>query len=514
MLKTRWTLPTFRGLALLLLATILIRGPGLLFGVLNIDETDFFLIARRVLEGAVPYVDVVELKPPLAYVAYLPGALGSFEMWRMQLIGIAWIFATCLVLRQTALLWTGRSDAGWLAAGFGLMASCCDLPAVNAELWFNLPVAGSLFFFARAEIQKRWTDHLWSGLSIGLATLFKHQAGITLVALSFAVLLERGLPATAFAAGKTPTEPRRRSSRLAILWLGFALPWAAVVLTYWRLGHLAEFYDWNVARNFLYVGQGSGSSLGRLVSEVALRVLGATLLLWLLAAPASFRHRDAIQRALALALWLTWIPVSLSGRFYGHYFLQFAPPLALLAARRGIELRDRWQTLSAPARAALVIIPILQILGYFVGSLGFGMAGRYPAQNLQVRELAGWLAQNSSPNERIFVWGHYSPIYFMARRMPGTRYIYTSFHMGGFDSEHLPADFDAAAHRSSKDVAATLQDLETNKPELVVDTAPANIHNWSKVPLQKFPQLEEYVQKHYRLIANPAGAAVYRRRVN
>jgi hypothetical protein len=157
---------------------------------------------------------------------------------------------------------------------------------------------------------------------------------------------------------------------------------------------------------------------------------------------------------------------------------------------------------------------MLQVLGYFVGSLGFGMAGAYPAQNAQVRELADWLAQNSSPEERLFIWGHYSTIYFLAQRMPGTRYIYTSFHMGGFDSEHLPPKFDAAAYQSPKDVAATLQDLESNKPALVVDTAPANIHNWSKVPLQKFPELARYVEEHYRLIAHPAGAAVYRRVAN
>jgi hypothetical protein len=61
-------------------------------------------------------------------------------------------------------------------------------------------------------------------------------------------------------------------------------------------------------------------------------------------------------------------------------------------------------------------------------------------------------------------------------------------------------------------LAATLRDLEANRPGWVMDTAPADIHHWSRVPLEKFPSLRAYIDAHYSEVASPAGARVYRRR--
>src|SRR5260370_6509017 len=171
----------------LALAVILLRVPGFLFGVLNIDETDFFIIGRRVWEGAIPYVDIVDINPPLAYLAYLPAGIGGFSLVPIQLIGVGWLLATCLVLRRAAQLWTGREDVGWFAAIAALIASSCDLPAINTESLFNLPIAGALLFFIRAEKEGR-RDDLLSGVLISIATMFKHQAGIVLLAITCALI--------------------------------------------------------------------------------------------------------------------------------------------------------------------------------------------------------------------------------------------------------------------------------------------------------------------------------------
>ena len=143
---------------------------------------------------------------------------------------------------------------------------------------------------------------------------------------------------------------------------------------------------------------------------------------------------------------------------------------------------------------------------------GRGALGAYPAQEPRTREVARWLRSHSFLDETLFVWGHYTPIYTLAQRLPGTRYVNTSVHMGNFDPAHLPADFDAHRYRSDSDVAATLRDFEARRPALLVDTAPANIHDWAKVPLSAFPQLRSYIDQHYVEVARPGGAVVYRRR--
>ena len=489
----------------LALAVILLRVPGFLFGVLNIDETDFFIIGRRVWEGAIPYVDIVDIKPPLAYLAYLPAGIGGFSLVPMQLIGVGWLLATCLVLRRAAQLWTGREDVGWSAAVAALIASSCDLPAINTESLFNLPIAGALLFFIRAEKEGR-RDDLLSGVLISIATMFKHQAGIVLLAITCALITSavrsRWMKTTANGSA-------RPLPRLCWLWIGFLMPWLAVVAFYWRIGHLRELYEWNVERNFLYLGQGSGSPWPRLAVALAVSVVGAGPLIWLFAAKESFKKPDPIRLSLVLSLWLTWIPVSLGGRFYGHYFLQFAPALALLAAPSLAALYEHRRLLRAPVRVVLWAALLLPLLLHWVAPFVFGAMRRLPGQDAKTRELARWIEANTSNDARLFVWGHYSPIYFLSKRLPGTRYVTTSVHMGNFDPHHLPPDFDASSHRSERDVAATLVDLKMNRPEWVIDTAPADIHDWSKVPLSAFPEILQYVQTHYALVARPAGAAVY-----
>ena len=58
----------------------------------------------------------------------------------------------------------------------------------------------------------------------------------------------------------------------------------------------------------------------------------------------------------------------------------------------------------------------------------------------------------------------------------------------------------------------TIEDLETSRTPWVVDTAPSGLHGWNQAPLAVVPALQQYVLEHYRLVAAPAGALVYRRR--
>jgi hypothetical protein len=489
------------------LSIILVRSPGLFFGVLSVDETDFLLIARRVLAGGLPYVDAVEMKPPLAYVAYLPGALVGFRMWPMQLLGIGWMFATLWILKATAEQWTGRATVGWAAAWIGLLAYCCDVPSVNTELFLNLPASAALFFFVRAEKSCQAKDWFFCGLCAAIATLFKHQAGILIVALLLAQLWFRIRDLRAHRA-----LPENHAELTSVA-LGFALPWAVAVSFYAARGELAAFWEWNVFRNLGYMSEGAtGQSWVRAAKAILMCVAGATPLPWALSLLGMRRPWDRIRTSLVLLLALTWIPVCMGGRFYEHYFLQFAPPLALLGAPVLARVWEGRRELSRWSRVALGATAVLPALGALFVGLALGLTGHYPTQNVRAVELATWLDAHSRPVDKLFVWGHFSPIYYLAEREPGTRYLATSVHMGNFDPHHLPADFDAAAHRSAVDVERTIHDLELNKPPWIVDTAPADIHDWSKVPLSKFPELAQYVAAHYELVAKPGGAAVYHRR--
>jgi 4-amino-4-deoxy-L-arabinose transferase-like glycosyltransferase len=493
---------TQRQSMLWLLVTLgVLRAPGFVFGVLDIDETEFLLIGKMLGEGAIPFVDVVDIKPILAYLFYAPAALFGFEIWPMQVMALGWVFATCLLVGRAARAWTESAKIEAAAAWLCGLASSCNVLSVNTELMANLPAAAALLFFARARKGESLGNDLGAGLCIGLASLFKHQSGIFLVGLLGALAWEAA---------------RRRGfwlGRLLALLGGFALPWALVAGIYLSLGHWEAFYEWNVERNLFYVGKGAGSPWGRFAMGLALFVALAAPLLWYFAARESWlRRSDPTGLALALCLWLTWIPVSLGGRFYPHYYLQFVPPLALLAAPQAAALLEQWKGLRRAARLAFSLALIVPVAGYWVYGIARGALGAYPGQNQTARALGQWLREKTPPQATLFVWGHFTPIHYLGERLPGTRYLKAAVHVGDFDPQHLPSGFDLRPHLSRRDLDATLADFERRKPDYVVDTTPSNLHDWGKVQLSLFPELERLLAERYELVATPARCLVYRRR--
>ncbi|HEX9575106.1 MAG TPA: glycosyltransferase family 39 protein [Myxococcales bacterium] len=489
-----------RSAAGLFLAAVALRSASFLFDILNIDEVHFGLLGRSILDGGLPYVDAIDIKPPLTYLAFTAGGLfGGVSLLPVHLLGVPWLVATCLVLREAARRWTGSEDAGWGAAWIALLANLCEVPSVSAELLMNLPVALALLCAVRAEEERPRFD-LLCGLCIGVASLFKHQAAMLGVGLGIA-LLWRG---------------RNRAIRATLLLAGFLAPWAGTVAFYAAAGHLHEFASWVFLRNLLYAEKsGAGPALPRFALATLLCV-GVAALPWVLAAQETLRRsesaREPMRTAVLISLWLTWLPVSAGGRFYEHYYLQFAPMLALAAAPRMAALLGRWRELPRVRRAAVTAGCCIPAAVYLAFTLAKGASGGFPGQDEKVVDVSRWLAANSRPDQRIFVWGDATSVYYLAQRAPGTRYLNCAVQVGNFDPSHLPRGFDIASHVSAPDVQATIADLERNRVGLVVDTSSAAIHHWDRLPLSGVAALASYVAAHYRLVATPGGVRVYARR--
>jgi hypothetical protein len=445
-----------RHLPTLFLLVLLLRAAGFFIGVTDNDETDFLLVARVIKAGGLPYVHIFDHKPPLLYALYLPS---TWQIWPMQILAVFWLTATAWICGLAAEKL--RPGAGVVAAYLCVLVSACNALSVNAELLLNLPAAIALYFL----IVER---DLECGLFIGMAALIKHQAGILLVA-------------------PLVTRPRR----MHLVLFGFALPWLAALAIYAR--HLSEFFEWNLTRNLGYSSQGGW--LVRFLEGTFGYGLGAAPLVWWLA----IKNRRA-HRGLTIALAATILPIFLGGRFYNHYYLQLVPPLCILASL-GRFPRARWAT-------ALLLLPlaITQIVHF--------TRHDYPSEEPRARAVADWLKQNSRPDARVVVYGHFSPIYQMAERMPGSRYIHTSELFGNFDATQLPADFDAARFRSRADEAALVEDLRKQRPEFFVDTSGADIKGWAKLPLRLAPDLEAAVARLYEPVASPGGATVFRLRTS
>ena len=518
-----------RSLLALFAAAFALRSASFLFDVLNLDEVHFGLVGRSILDGGLPYVDAIDIKPPLTYLAYTAGGIfGGVSLWPVHLLGVAWLVATCLVLREAARRWTGREepalpatggapqarstgdDVGWAAAWIALLASLCEVPSVNSELLMNLPAALALLCAVRAEgstgeglaplaAEPRLRFDFLCGLCVAVASLFKHQAGALGVGIAIAMLW-RG---------------RQGVRRCALMAFGFLVPWGAALGFYAARGHFSEFYDWVFVRNLLYVREGAvGSALSRFAFSTLLCV-SIALVPWILAVQESLRKseraREPVRTVVLVSLWVSWAAVAAGGRFYEHYYLQFVPPLALAAAPRLAGLLSGHAP--RPARAAAAAGLYVAAALYLAFTLTKGFTGGFPGQDKKVLGVSRWLAANSDPDQRVFVWGDATTVYYLSQRKPGTRYLNCAVEIGNFDPSHLPRGFDVAAHVSASDVQNTIADLERNRVGLVVDTSSAAaIHDWDRFPLSQVTALASYIADNYRLVAMPAGVPIYARR--
>ncbi|HMK74433.1 MAG TPA: hypothetical protein VK454_13890, partial [Myxococcaceae bacterium] len=227
----------------LLLAICAVRAVSVPVGIVNVDESDFFLIARVMARGGVVFRDVVEGVPPLIYVAYLPTALTRLSLFPVRVVGVLALWATCLVLRRATVAWTGSTRAGWLAAWAAFLASLCEGPSVSSELIMNLPSALALHALVRARRVGglRWV--LAAGAWVGVASLVKHQAGMLLAPLAVGTLWPEASAPAPF-----DRAPRRLGATL-LLGVAFAVPWALAAGAWWLQGALPEFLEWVVVRD-------------------------------------------------------------------------------------------------------------------------------------------------------------------------------------------------------------------------------------------------------------------------
>jgi hypothetical protein len=186
-------------------------------------------------------------------------------------------------------------------------------------------------------------------------------------------------------------------------------------------------------------------------------------------------------------LWLfsAAISVAVGLRFFGHYYLQLTPPLALLAA---IALsRSSHRAVRATIAVAIVSGVMFSAAGYFLKPFG-------PEPEYQ--PVSRYLASHTSLDDRVLVWGNVPEIYWASGLRPASRFIATTslvaeYHPGREEAVR-PSDVDPRIWRWF------FRDIKKHAPKYIVDTAPAQIRSADEVPMSNYPRLERYLQKNYQ----------------
>lgn len=484
--------PRGRGLALLGLCSAL-RVISLFWPCISDDEATYCVVGREMLHGRALYLDIVDHKPPAIYVVNevcqaIGGPVGGQFVLHALLILTVW--GTAMLLARISRQLGSDERTAWIAALLYIVFTTTlidtDALAANCELFMMLPIAASVAAFL--------TDRFGlAGVLVGVAMLFKYQAGIQLPLFGLAILLrDRRVPLQVLVHGGS-------------IILGCVAVIAAAAAYLQLHGALDAGWFW-FRFNFAYIDTGSSTAkLTAMASRIGLVIAGAApLYLW--AARAAFARRP--HRAFVIG-WLavSALAIIVGGRFFGHYFHQVTAPLAVLAAPAAAAFAQRHARLFIAALA----VPAAVFFALAAGHDPLMRAAGEPDPDYA--SVVAYLDAHGTPTDALCIWGNSPVLYFAAARPLGCRFVFSNYITGM--SPATPSQSDPAVESSKNAVPVATEmmvaDLAQRQPTFFIDASVGDVGFYGKYPPAKFPWLEKLLACRYVPEIDIAGMRIYRR---
>jgi 4-amino-4-deoxy-L-arabinose transferase-like glycosyltransferase len=489
------------------------------------DQGNYAYAAWVWLEGAMPYRDVYVFKPPgTVWVHALAQALFGHSMSAIRILDVAWTVATALVLADTARRWFRSELTAALAGIFYafLYANVNFWSTAQTDGWVNLPALLAVWLVTRAEAQPSSRGELRSlplaGALLGVAICLKYTA-LVLAAPAGVLLL---------------ATPRALPRRLALMAAGVVAVLGVTLAWLHARGAIAGFVDSQLVLVPAYVEQ-TGRGIGAWG-----RIAGFSVRLWKLPelrfallsmlvgiAPLVRRLRGTEARLRSLAALTLLVAGAAScfaqNKFFTYHYLTLLPGAALLGALGiagaygALAPRSR---LGAGTAAAVVIVALIATSHYpsrwaTLGRLAAGSltlakhwrASAYAINQMSARDnlaAAEWIARETSPTDRVFLWGFDPMVNYLARRRTVSRFLY---------NYPLVVPWGGAKYEGE-----LLDALKASPPRLFVvgsqDATPSvtGSHDDSRAQLQRFAGLTAFLGSRYDFAADVGRFGVYRLR--
>ncbi|WP_406472456.1 ArnT family glycosyltransferase [Streptomyces sp. NBC_01615] len=435
-----------RVLPVLTVLACVTRAPSFIRPLWNPDEGYLAVQARMLAHGGELYETVVDRKPPLVPWLYEAAfaVCGSGSLTSVRVLAVLAQLSTAVLLASLARRrWGGAAGctAGvlYLLASIGLNPE--DAQAATFEV-FMLPCTAAAMWCAD---RRRWGA---AGLAVACAFLAKQTGGAVLVPVVW-LLWQSEAP------------PRNALLRLGV---GAVLPVLCAAL----LTDPAGFLFWTVTGSGAYASF-TGSEL-----HVLARGLTNTAILAVACAglipPVVRVLRIARTGSAELWLWLasSAVAVTLGFHFFGHYYLQLIPPVALLAtAALQILPRDRLVT------ALLTSVCCCTLF------LAWGLLAPRPGL-AHAQRLADALAHRTDPGDRVLVWGIHPETYWLADRAPASRYLTAGLltnYSGGRNGPQVGEKYSVEGAWP-----VFREEMTTHPPTLVIDDSTDQPYAPDRVP--------------------------------
>ncbi|MCW5875010.1 MAG: glycosyltransferase family 39 protein [Anaerolineales bacterium] len=451
----------------------------------------FIYVGSQVLEGGIPYVDVWDHKGPLIYYINALGLwLTGSSRWGVWLLEVLFATVASWLVLNIARKYLGRIAALFAAAAFvyGLQQV---LHGGNFTEEYALPLQlGCIACFCAGMQKPQFGLFVLLGFQAALCFLLRPNIiGIPFVAM--ALLLHR-----VFIRKET-----QWAQMLGAAILGGLAVILAVSAYFWSQGAFVAMWDAMLRYNLIYAFLNNGDRLASLGFGFSL--LGPTMVTalggWvLLARQARQRGDHSAGRYWLSALLLFALPLELAltalpSRDYQHYFMSWLPVASLLAGVLATWLLQTWPRVGRLAVGlGALVLALFPLLAVRPALAVFQQAGGLPPvvfSTTPYQASLEYIYSHTAPEDTILFWGNNLSLQWISGRQAPTRLAYQSpLAVAGYVTPEMVSSF--------------LAELQTNSPQLILDTTirnnplPALSQPASQIPSLLQP-IYAYVAEHY-----------------
>lgn len=460
----------------LLLITILTRLPFYFVDVVDWDESTFILMGQSVLDGHLPYLELWDVKPPLAFVAYAAFiALLGKSLVAIRLAGTICVFIT-----------------SWLVYSIGKYIS-----DRQAGIF-----AGILFIFATALI------------SGGQATMTEHVALVPLVGALAWLIRRKATPMVLLVGGILLTMATLVRLNLAyvVVAVGFWLVYGRLRLQVSSLGIVAyclgsfgliflTYLPYLVASNgSIWLDSVVLAPLSYADSQAGItQILLAGLIAWILVKFWQLIAFQGQEFSLLQVFFLgTAISIFQGGAFYQHYYIQAFPFLALTLALFWTKL---------PSKFGRLVIIMLVTIGLTLEMKPIFLQYQVISDRLKAKEsltygmgyeIAKYLKQQNPQRQSVYLMTDHIA-YWLANLEPIAKSV---THPSNISKEYLLQHIPGSATSTSAELARIL----AKKPKFVIKP-PEVFYLPANTPAELL--LRQTLAKEYRIVAEIGDRQVY-----
>ncbi|MEL6495237.1 MAG: glycosyltransferase family 39 protein [Cyanobacteria bacterium J06623_7] len=467
----------------LLLASIFVRLPFYFVDVVNWDESTFILMGQSLLDGHLPYTELWDIKPPVAFAAF---ALFILLLGK-SIMAIRIAGTICVFLTAWFIYLIGKKIGSEGAGIFAGLMSIVGLSTIRgAQATMTEHVAVVLLAAALVWLTTRQLKPLvlfFGGILLTLAALVRLNLAFVVVAIGF--WLVYGLL-------------RDQSPKLKGIFAYCGGSFGTIFLTYvpyLLTGKSSIWFDSVVLAPLSYSGSGEDPAGYKLI----LLLIGFWLLyfLWCQISRSPQREFSLLQVTLLGIV----VSIVLGGEFHQHYYIQGFPFLALTLALFWCKLPIRLGRMIIVALASFFLVLELNPVYAKYGELSDRWIGGQPLNHGTAYEIVAYLEQHNPTNEPVYMMKDHI-VYWFTDLKPLSK---VATHPSNLGKEYLYQYVVGA----TDSMTAELAQIFAQKPQFVVKRIEEKFIE-SNPPLKR--RLEQILTTEYELTQQIGDREIYHRR--